>query len=179
MRMNVTSKIIFCLFTAVGTLFAQTTGEIIGTVSLEGNPLPGVVVTAESDALQGKRSVVTNANGSFLLRLLPPGQYELTAVMEGMATQKMRVAVPVGGVVRPKMELKPEATTEIITVTADTNAVLDSTQVTSNLRQISLRTYPVTAQSLVPWVWRQGSRKPDQETHPSFPVRCPSKILTY
>ncbi|MCB1049439.1 MAG: TonB-dependent receptor [Acidobacteria bacterium] len=142
-------------------VFAQQTGEIVGTVSLDGNPLPGVVVTAESDALQGKRSAVSTENGSFVLRLLPPGSYTLTATMAGMQTQKQTVVVSVGGVLRPRIELAPESTSEVIVVTADSNPVLDTTQVTSNFKADLLENLPrnrdiLGAVNLAPGVTASG-----------------------
>jgi len=64
--------------------FAQTTGRIDGTVSdAEGAPLPGVTVTLVSDSLQGQRLMVTDANGAFRFLGLPPGEYGITAVLDG------------------------------------------------------------------------------------------------
>jgi len=54
------------LLVAVGA-FAQTatTGSIEGTVKQAGTPLPGVTVEVRSPALQGVRTVVTDAAGNF------------------------------------------------------------------------------------------------------------------
>jgi hypothetical protein len=49
------------------------TGTISGRVtSSDGLPLPGVTVTATADILQGARTIVTTANGDFILRSCRP-----------------------------------------------------------------------------------------------------------
>ncbi len=114
-------------------VFAQQTGTINGSVSdSNGDPLPGVVITVESDALQGNRSAVSTDQGNFLVRLLPPGIYTLTAVMPGMRTLKQEVRVSIGTATRPRLALEPEGTTEVVVVVADRVFELDTTQVASN-----------------------------------------------
>ena len=44
------------------------TGTIEGVVKIGDNPVPGVLVTIESPALQGKRSVGTGVNGDYIFR---------------------------------------------------------------------------------------------------------------
>ena len=63
---------VVCLFFTVTAAAAQVpTGTISGhVVSSDEAPLPGVTVTATSPNLQGERTVVTSANGDFVI---PPG----------------------------------------------------------------------------------------------------------
>lgn len=158
------SKKALALLAALAFLFplwGQQTGEIIGTVTNDGNPLPGVVVSAESDALQGRRSSITNETGLFALRLLPPGSYTITATLAGMQTKKLTVEVTVGGVLRPRLDMEPESTAEVLVVTAETNSVLDTTQVTSNFKSDLLENLPrnrdiIGAVGLAPGVTQSG-----------------------
>ncbi|MBO1321823.1 TonB-dependent receptor [Acanthopleuribacter pedis] len=114
-------------------VFAQQTGSINGSVSdTNGDPLPGVVINMESESLQGSRSAVTTDQGQFLMRLLPPGIYTLTATMPGMRTLKQEVRVSIGTATRPRMVMEPEGTTEVVVVVADRVFELDTTQVASN-----------------------------------------------
>ncbi|MGB7294583.1 MAG: carboxypeptidase regulatory-like domain-containing protein, partial [Candidatus Aminicenantales bacterium] len=73
-----------------GLGMAQTgglTGNIIGTVSSEEGPLPGVTVTITSPAMiLPSMSVVTGANGAFRFSGLAPGMYEMTVELMGMQT---------------------------------------------------------------------------------------------
>ena len=71
--------------------FSQTnpTGTISGkVVDQQGLPLPGVVVTATSPALQGSRTATTSANGDYILPFLPSGQYTVSYELSGFATVK-------------------------------------------------------------------------------------------
>ena len=64
--------------------FAQTTGQIIGTiVDAQGGVLPGVTVTATSPQLQGSRTAVTDGSGTFRFPTLPPGTYAIKANLSG------------------------------------------------------------------------------------------------
>lgn len=77
--------ILAALLLAPSVTFAQSAaGQISGTVVDEnGAPLPGVTATAESPALQGDKTAVSDANGQFRLVTLPPGNYSVTFALEG------------------------------------------------------------------------------------------------
>src|SRR5438093_1082060 len=88
-KIRLLSLILF-LFLSIGLLFppilsAQTTtGTVHGVILDEnGSPLAGVLVRAINNATgfpQGKRS---DANGIYRIDFLPPGQYTITAELEG------------------------------------------------------------------------------------------------
>ncbi|HEX6160262.1 MAG TPA: carboxypeptidase-like regulatory domain-containing protein, partial [Thermoanaerobaculia bacterium] len=60
------------------------TGTITGIVSSQDTaPLPGVTVTASSPALQDTREAVTDVNGVYFLRALPPGAYTVQFTLTG------------------------------------------------------------------------------------------------
>jgi hypothetical protein len=64
--------------------FAQTTGQILGTVvDPQGAVLPGVVVTATSPQLQGERTAVTDSTGTFRIPSLTPGTYTIKLNLSG------------------------------------------------------------------------------------------------
>lgn len=67
----------------------QDAGTIHGTVTdQQGERLPGVVVSASSPNIVGTRTEVTNAEGEYRIRPLPPGSYTVTATFSGFKTQK-------------------------------------------------------------------------------------------
>src|ERR1700730_16898417 len=69
---------------ATTSAFAQTTGQIIGTVvDAQGGVLPGVTVSATSPQLQGTRTAVTDGTGTFRFPTLPPGTYAIKANLSG------------------------------------------------------------------------------------------------
>ena len=77
---------VFILLSVANISNAQRiTGSIRGEVSdEEGGPLPGVIVTLQSEALiGGPQTTTTSAEGSYRFPSLPPGAYTLTFEMSG------------------------------------------------------------------------------------------------
>ena len=63
------------------------TGVLSGVVrDAQDLPLPGATVTATSPAMQGERTVVTDAIGAYIIRGLPPGTYTVTISAKGFIT---------------------------------------------------------------------------------------------
>src|SRR3954465_1983227 len=95
--------------------FAQTTGSLSGQV-VDANSQQAVgdaVVIAQSPALQGEQTAVTDASGSFEITLLPAGSYILTVQREGyqpFTQQGLRVNVD--KTIRVRLALLPEALKE-------------------------------------------------------------------
>ena len=86
------------ILTAVAALctpaFAQEAGSVSGTITMDdGTALPGVTVTASGAVLPQPRIFVSEATGEYRFRFLPPGNYELTFEMDGMATQRYSLEV--------------------------------------------------------------------------------------
>lgn len=137
--------------------WAQQTATIMGkVVSDTGEGMPGAVILLEAPQLQGTRSAVTRDTGEFLFRLLPPGDYVVTASMPGMRTVKQEIKLGLGQTARPTMVFSPEVTEELV-VTAESDSILDSTQVASNLKSDQLEQLPAgrtitSAVSLAPGV---------------------------
>lgn len=99
---------------------AALTGSISGTVRDDTNqPLPGVAVTVTGVVLQGSRSAVTSASGTFLIANLPPGGgYTVTFLLSGF--QKVErtgqvVSLDRDTQVNPTMKLATIATEVIVT----------------------------------------------------------------
>lgn len=117
----------------VGTgAFAQTTSNLTGRVSMDGNPLPGVTVTIASPSLQGTRTTVTDVNGNYNFAALPPGDYTVRFEMESMQTITRTQRIGLGQTGRVDTEMRLSAVAEAITVTASAPAVLETTEVQSN-----------------------------------------------
>jgi hypothetical protein len=94
-----------------------TTGRIIGqVVDPNGEPLPGVTVTAASAAVMGgTRTAVTGETGAFRFAALPPGDYDLTASLEGFQPQTLQgLTVSVGGAATADFQLQPEFAEQLI-----------------------------------------------------------------
>src|SRR5688572_6596890 len=90
-------------------------GRIVDAQDL---PVPGATVTVTSPALQGERSTVTGPDGSFVLRLLPAGTYQVKSELTGFGPQTQTVVVPLGDTVEHNVTLRPENVTSTVEVTA-------------------------------------------------------------
>ena len=87
--------------------FAGTTGKITGRVTdAAGSPLPGASVVIEDT----QRGAITDAEGFYLILLVDPGAYDLSASLVGYANvtkQDVRVTVDYTSTVN--FELREEA----------------------------------------------------------------------
>src|SRR4030095_3965448 len=118
----------FALLLACSTAsFAQgvQTGTIRGTVKdQQGLAPPGATITATSSALQGERTVVTDSDGNYLFRAIPPGAYNLKVEMSGMATVQKTADVPLGGVAQLDITMSISSVQESVTVAGETPTIL-------------------------------------------------------
>src|SRR2546421_3068459 len=106
---------------AASAAWSQTsTGSVRGHVrDAGGRPLEGARVVAVSVATAGQREVTTQTRGYYALLGLVPGEYDVTARQIGMAAQKIRVRVLVGGVYPLDFKLAASAIQlEAVTVAA-------------------------------------------------------------
>jgi hypothetical protein len=126
------------LLGTAGTLLAQgvQTGTIRGMVTdQQGLAVPGVTVTVTSPALQGPRTAVTDREGLFVIRALPPGDYEVRFELAGFATLTRETAVPLGSVVEVDVPMRAAGVAESIQVIADLPAPVATAVVGMNIRQ--------------------------------------------
>ncbi|MEW6457399.1 MAG: TonB-dependent receptor [Acidobacteriota bacterium] len=125
--------LLFLLF--ICSIYAKETGEISGKiVDEEGNPLPGVVVTAKSPKLQGQRDTITEQDGSFTFPLLPVGTYTLIYELPGFATiVQDNVIVQLGMVTSLKIVMRPAKIEEKVLVVAET-PLIDKTSTDTSYR---------------------------------------------
>jgi hypothetical protein len=146
------------LFTAVPALllpasaFAQTgnsvvTGQVVDAAS--GAPVPDVVVTATSPALQGEQIVVTDASGSFRIPNLPPGDYTLRMDKETYQPySRGGISVRVSTTIRVNTKLAPTSFKEEIVIVARAPTVdVGSSATGQNIGQDFLRRIAVAPPS--------------------------------
>jgi Carboxypeptidase regulatory-like domain len=91
---------------------AQTTGSLSGQVVDANNnsPVADAVVIAQSPALQGEQTAVTDASGSFEITLLPAGTYSLVVQREGYQPfTQQGLSVRLDRTIRVRLSLTPEA----------------------------------------------------------------------
>ncbi len=139
------SGLILVLLLSSTSLFAQTSGGIVGRISdSTGAALPGVTVEAKSPALQGTRTTVSEAGGDYRFVLLPPGEYAISYSLSGFAPlAKSGVVVALGKDSTLDITMRPAAVAEEMTVSAEA-PVLDTTSTTlgTNYSTRAIETLP-------------------------------------
>jgi hypothetical protein len=123
--------------------FAQTTASLTGTVTSEGNALPGATVTITSPNLQGTRSTVSGEAGGYQFSALPPGDYTVTFELSGMEKVVRKAQLQLSQTARADANLRVSGMTEAITVTASSPTVLETPQVATNLTLRQVESLPV------------------------------------
>src|SRR3954471_11784514 len=91
---------------------AQTTGSLSGQVvdATSNEPVGDAVVIAQSTALQGEQTAVTDATGSFEITLLPAGTYGLTVQREGFQPfTQQGLTIRLDRTIKVRLSLLPEA----------------------------------------------------------------------
>ncbi len=119
------------------------TGNLLGTVTSDGSPLPGVSVTASSPALQGTRTAITGEAGGYYFPSLPPGNYTIAFDLSGMQRVAKKVTVSVAQTSRADVAMTVASVKESITVTAAASPVAESTTVASNFTSAEINELPI------------------------------------
>jgi len=130
---------------AAGSVFAQTTGTIEGTVlDQDGAPLPGVTIEATSPNLQGSKLAVSDVQGKFRLVLLPPGLYTVNFKLSGFATtEQTGVTVGLGRIVTLQVSMTSAFTEEVVVSGAPPTIDVRSTEIGVNLDSETIKNLPV------------------------------------
>jgi hypothetical protein len=96
------------------------TGQLQGTVNDSGGlVLPGVTVSVTSPALQGRRAAVSDANGNYVIRGLPAGDYTVRFELDSFKTQEQKATVELGQPKEVNATLAVAGVSESVQVTAD------------------------------------------------------------
>lgn len=133
----------------------STTGAITGVITdTTGAPVSGVQVTVTNDATGATQKTATNAHGIYIVPLLEPGNYHVSAVKSGFqASLFEHVPVIVTETAKVNIQLQIGSQTQQVTVTAeqsklqtedaqtgivtDTRTIQDLPLVTRNFIQIA------------------------------------------
>lgn len=105
-KKNYDLVVLFFWALALSDAFAsqQFNGSIQGQITQEGSPLPGVSVTIEGPG--GIKTATTGVNGEYQFFGISPGQYTVTASLEGFAQKTIpNVQVGVGQSVTVNVDL--------------------------------------------------------------------------
>jgi hypothetical protein len=148
-RVGFVALILLGLLVSSSSLRAQTqitTGTIQGTVTdPSAAALPGVTVVARNTATNVARSVLTEADGRFVLLQLPPGPYSVTFTLQGFATHiQENVTLTVGQSVLLPVSMKVSNVAETVTVSTSPGVVESTrTAAASTLNELTVETTPI------------------------------------
>ena len=156
-------------FSLVTNAYGQTntTGNVEGIVSDQnGAVVPAVKVKVTSPNLISVQSAVTNVDGWYRILNLPPGKYEVIAEpTSGFKSTKRNVDVGLSRTTTVSIKLEPMDATATVTVSAGSEATVDTTSNTGgtniSTEQFSNFVTQRTVQSiytLAPSVSRSGLR---------------------
>ncbi|MEM7355515.1 MAG: TonB-dependent receptor, partial [Acidobacteriota bacterium] len=123
MRTRILLLAFICSLVAVPVFSQANTGKILGRVTIDDGPAPGVTITATSPTLQGTRTTGTTANGDYVLGQLPAGTYELTYELEGANTVRKTVKVSNQQTSKIDTAMALSEVLEEIIVTGDTGTI--------------------------------------------------------
>ena len=121
----------------------ETRGAIEGIIKdTSGAVLPGATVEAKSPA--GTFTSVTDANGIYRFPALNPGQYEISATLQGFVTQKSAaVLVEVGKLLKVDLALQVAGVAESVQVTAESPTIdVKQSTAATNLRSDAIDRLP-------------------------------------
>jgi Carboxypeptidase regulatory-like domain/TonB dependent receptor len=130
------------LFYAAALVAQSTTGTLVGTVTSDGKPLPGVTVTVTSPALQGSRTTVTGDAGGYHFPALPPGDYTVAFALEGMQRIERNTVVGLSQTARADAEMALTSVAEEITVTASAPPAVETTEIAASFDAATVNQLP-------------------------------------
>ncbi len=135
-----------CSFIVPHRLTAQvsTTGKITGTVTDSSSAaVPNAAVSVKSTALLVPRSTHTEADGSYLFDLLPPGTYELTVTAPGFNTyNQIGIVLTAGFTATINSKLQVGEVTQVIKVESEPVVDLQNNQTSTTFDQNLLQDIP-------------------------------------
>ena len=125
-------------------LAQNPTGTLTGRVTSSGDALPGVTVTAASEALPGGRKVaITGPQGDYLMRFLPAGTYRVTFELDGFAPLEAEVKISIAQTRTLDAEMTSSTLTEEIVVTGAYETVTSNSQGSVTFEQRLIEELPV------------------------------------
>jgi len=109
---------------------AQTTGKIVGTISDESNAaVPGVLVELSGPRLQGRRSAITSAQGTYRFLGVPAGAYTISVNLPALGSVRTTATVGADATATVDLRLTLRASAEVTVLGAA--PLVDATSTTA------------------------------------------------
>ena len=144
--------VVFC---AQGSLFAQTTGTILGTVTDQTDAvLPGAGVMVTNVETGIARSTVADDRGAYRVTNLPPGTYEVQASLAGFQTAvRSGITLTIGREAAVDFTLQVGDVTQQVTVTGEAPLIeTTSSSVSGVVDSQQMRNIPLNSRSFLEMV---------------------------
>jgi len=145
-RLLVAGTLLLVAYALHAQATGTTTGDIRGRIIEEsGVVVPGVVVTARNQETGLTRSATSLSDGSYTLRLLPPGLYSVAAAPSGFQSIELPdIRVMVGSSANVQVRLRLFPVTEAVTVRAEADLIdRTSTEVSKTIGERKIRNLPI------------------------------------
>src|SRR5207244_2888136 len=128
--------------------------------------VPGVTVTAASPELQGPRVAITDSQGLYVIRALPPGEYQIKFELNGFATALKSIAVPLGLTTEQDVSLRAAGVAETVQVVGEAPAPITTPVVGLNLKheEIEALATPRTIEGIAQLAPGVSENAPNQGT---------------
>lgn len=128
-----------------------TTADIVGSAAdTSGGMLPGVTVTVVNVDTSATQVVVTEADGQFQVRLLPPGRYRVTFELAGFKTNVHEFQLAIGDRFALDSKLSVGEVSETLTVVAETPIMQTQTgTVAALVGQRAMQDLPLNGRNFV------------------------------
>jgi hypothetical protein len=140
------------LFLLQTTALAQTdTGRIVGTVTDQnGGIVPGATVNVKNNKTGEERTAMTTGEGLFSIPALKASDYTVTVTGQNLSATIPNIKVLVGQELNLPIVLQPSDLKAIVTITAGTDAVLDtgSARMGANVSQREVEALPLNGRQL-------------------------------
>ncbi len=150
------SGLVLVLVTIAGVLGSASVGAQNVSASIQGaildataGALPGVAVEVRNLGTGDTRELVTDENGRYHARLLPPGEYTVKASLTGFQTvERTGIRLTVGQEAVVNVRLETGTIAETITVTADAPRIeLTSGAISGLVGEQEIRDLPLNGRS--------------------------------
>ena len=127
----------------------SATATLTGTITDETDAaVPDVQVELLNAATQQHRQTTTDKAGSFVIPVLPPGRYRLTATREGFTPLEVPdIVLNVNDQVALKLQLKAAAVGETVSIVAEPSRVNTSPAVSTVIDRKFVETLPMNGRS--------------------------------
>jgi hypothetical protein len=137
---------------AYGQSSGSTTASLTGLAKdQEGAVIPGALITAKNAATGLTRSVTTSEVGIYLISLLPPGLYDVSAELTGFATQTLRnMKLTVGQTAELNFTLSAGQIAETIDVVGEAPLIEPNrTQTSTTIDQQRIENLPINRRNFL------------------------------